>query len=125
VIGKSITHAGPGIDVTSAKFYPTYRIMSFHAVRNGNQYDCSDPICLDAFGGEGTAGTPVGAYGCDPNFDHQTNQLWLRVPDPTNPNVYSFANLDGVNRTGYVNLAPRLSVENDFDHPAQSDVATL
>ena len=117
VVGRSVSYPGPGITLTSARFYPTYRIMGFNIAAGNvdrNQRKFSNPMCLDAFGGAGVPGTAVGAYTCDPNADHQANQLWLRIPDPSTPNVYSFVNLDGYNRTQDVNTAPRLTVPDTW-----------
>jgi hypothetical protein len=127
VLANAVTHPSPGTILYSGKYYTTYRIMNFHATRSGNQVNFDNPLCLDAFGGVGTAGTAVGAYGCDPNTDHQANQLWVRIPDPANPSHYSFVNLDGLNRTNLkdVNTAPRLSIPNYWSRPGQPLNATL
>jgi hypothetical protein len=68
-VGWVQTHADQNVDSNAFTYQmPVFRIINYN---NGSH------TCLDAEGGGGAQYTPVDSYGCDPNQNLQTNQLWV------------------------------------------------
>jgi hypothetical protein len=81
---------------------PAYRAIS---------YNGGSPTCLDVYGGSGTAGSTVDAYGCNPNQVNQTNQLWTVEPTWNGYDQNLEANSDNMIITSLASLA-----EDNFNY---------